>query len=156
MHSLTWVRGKPCSWNDCFTSKWHLGSFFFFFDNLYYYLKGFSLFGFFIFQLKNAPTPLCLSRDKIKGHSGKNATVTPTKTLPKKQDYSPIIFQITSYTYKLDSFLKKKKTYKLDSQNKNTGFFFAGKKKPHHTRVAHVMRLVIIYFSLYLRVNTGV
>ena len=33
---------------------------------------------------KNAPTPLCLSRDKTKGHSGKNATLTPTKILPKK------------------------------------------------------------------------
>ena len=53
-----------------------------------------------------------------------NAIITPTKTLPKKYDYSPIIFQITLSTYKLDSFLKKKKTYKLDSQNKNTGFYF--------------------------------
>ena len=107
--------------------------------------KGLPLFGFLIFQFKNTPTPLCLSRDKIKGHSGKNAIVTPTKTLPKKQDYSPIIFQITLSTYKLDSFFKKKKkTYKLDSQNKNTGFFFAGKKKPHHTRVERVMRLVFI------------
>ena len=41
------------------------------------------MFGFLIFLFKNAPTSLCLSRDKIKGHSGKNATVTPTKTLPK-------------------------------------------------------------------------
>ena len=32
------------------------------------------------------------NRDKIKGHSGKNATLTPTKILPKKYDYSPIIF----------------------------------------------------------------
>ena len=79
---------------------------------------------------------------QIKGHSGKNATVTPTKILPKEQDYSPIIFQITLSTYKLDSFFKKKKnTYKLDSQNKNI-FFFVKEKKPHHTRVARVMRLV--------------
>ena len=99
--------------------------------------KGLPLFGFLIFQFKNAPTPLCLSRDKFKGHSGKNATVTPTKTLPKKQDYSPIIFQITLFTYKLDSFFKKKKkTYKLYSQNKNTGFFFAGKKKSLTTRAS--------------------
>ena len=55
-------------------------------------------------------TSLCLSRDKTKGHSGKNATLTPTKTLPKKYDYSPVIFQITLSTYKLDSFFKKKKT----------------------------------------------
>ena len=57
----------------------------------------------FFFQFKNAHTPLCLSRDKTKGHSGKNATLTPTKTLPKKQDYSLVIFQITLSTYKLDS-----------------------------------------------------
>ena len=55
-------------------------------------------------------TSLCLSRDKTKGHSGKNATLTPTKTLPKKYDYSPVIFQITLSTYKLHSFFKKKKT----------------------------------------------
>ena len=29
--------------------------------------------------------------------------LTPTKTLPKKYDYSPVIFQITLSTYKLDS-----------------------------------------------------
>ena len=29
---------------------------------------------------------------KTKGHFGKNTTLTPTKTLPKKYDYSPIIF----------------------------------------------------------------
>ena len=40
-----------------------------------------------------------------------------------KWDGGSIIFQITSSTYKLDSF--KKNTYKLYSQNKNTGFFFA-------------------------------
>ena len=65
--------------------------------------KGFLLLGFHIFQFKNAPTPLCLSRDKIKGHSGKNTTLTLTKTLPKKQDYFPVIFQITLSTYKLNS-----------------------------------------------------
>ena len=69
--------------------------------------KGLPLFGFLIFQFKNAPTPLCVSRDKTKGYSGKNTTLTPTKTLPKKQDYSPVIFQITLSTYKLDSFFKK-------------------------------------------------
>ena len=100
------------------------------------------------FQFKNALTPLCLSRDKTKGHSGKNVTLTPTKILPKKQDYSPVIFQIALSTYKLDSFFKKKKTYKLDSQNKNT--FFLLKKKSHHTRVAHVMRLILFKeFSLF-------
>ena len=75
--------------------------------------KGLPLFGFLIFLFKNVPTPLCLSRHKIKRHSGKNVTVTPTKSLPKKQDYSPIIFQITLSTYKLDSFFKNKKTDEL-------------------------------------------
>ena len=46
--------------------------------------KGLPLFEFLIFQFKNAPTPLCLSRDKTKGHFGKNATLTPIKTLSKK------------------------------------------------------------------------
>ena len=57
--------------------------------------KGLPLFGILIFLLKNALTSLCLSRDKIKGQSsknttltkgqsGKNTTLTPTKTLPKK------------------------------------------------------------------------
>ena len=48
--------------------------------------KELPLFGFLIFQFINAPTSLYLSRDKTKGQSGKNATLTPTKTLPKKQD----------------------------------------------------------------------
>ena len=42
------------------------------------------MFGFLIFLFKNAPTSLCLSRDKTKGYFGKNATLTPAKTLPKK------------------------------------------------------------------------
>ena len=67
---------------------------------LYYYLRGFSCLDSSFFQFKNVPTPLCLSRDKIKGQSGKNATLTLTKTLPKKQDYSPIIFQIILSIYK--------------------------------------------------------
>ena len=74
--------------------------------------KGLPLFGFLIFQFKNTPTPLYLCRDKTKGYSGKNATLS---------------------TYKLDSFFKKKSTYKLDSQNKNTGFFFFAKKQGHFT-----------------------
>ena len=54
--------------------------------------KGLPLFEFFIFQFKKALTFLCLSRDKIKGQFGKNVTLTPTKTLPKKQDHSHINF----------------------------------------------------------------
>ena len=46
--------------------------------------------------------PLCLSRDKTKGQSSKNTTLTSTKTLPKKYDNSPVNFQITLSTYKLD------------------------------------------------------
>ena len=59
-----------------------------------------------------------------------------------------MIFQIALSIYKLD-LLKKKNTYKLDSQNKNTLFFLAKKKKKsHHTRVARVMRLVYIYTTI--------
>ena len=52
---------------------------------LYYYLRGFFCLRFsFFFLFKNAPTHLCLSKDKIKGQFGKNTTLTPTKTLSKK------------------------------------------------------------------------
>ena len=116
--------------------------------------KGFLLFGFLIFQFKNAPTLLCLSRDKTKGHSGKNATLTPTKTLPKKQDYSPVIFQIALSMYKLDSFFKKKKKTLINQILKiKTLFFLQKKKKPHHTRVACVMRLVITNKCVYIKVK---
>ena len=117
--------------------------------------KGLPLFGFLIFQFKNAPTPLCLSKNKIKGHFGKNATVTPTKTLPKKQDYSPIIFQITLFTYKLDSFKKKKTLINQILKIKTQGFFFAEKKKLHHTRVARVMRLVFVMKVMSKLLQTG-
>ena len=47
--------------------------------------KGLPLFGILIFLVKKCPyTPLCLSKDKTKGYSVKNATLTPTKTLSKK------------------------------------------------------------------------
>ena len=52
--------------------------------SLYYYLKGFSYLGSSFFLFKNALTPLCLNRNKSKGQSSKNTTLTPTKTLPKK------------------------------------------------------------------------
>ena len=79
---------------------------------LYYYLsisillsillfKGLFLFGFLIFQFENTPTPLYLCRDKIKGQFGKNATLTSTKTLPKKQDKFPVNFQIFLSIHKL-------------------------------------------------------
>ena len=44
-----------------------------------------------------------LCKDKTKREFGKNTTLTPTKTLPKKQNHSPIDFQIILFTYKLDS-----------------------------------------------------
>ena len=64
--------------------------------------KGPPLFRFIIFQFKNAPTLLCLSRDKTKGQFNKNETLIPTKTLSKKQDHFPINFQIDLFTYKLN------------------------------------------------------
>ena len=47
-------------------------------------LRGFSCLGSSFFWFKNTPTFLCLSRDKTKGQSDKNTTLTPTKTCPKK------------------------------------------------------------------------
>ena len=113
--------------------------------------KGLPLFGFLIFQFKNVPTFLCLSRDKIKRHSGKNAIVTSTKTLPKKQDYSPIIFQITLSTYKLNSFKKKaliNQILKIKTQN----FFFLLKKKASpqaHSACDEVSVFLFIYLFFW-------
>ena len=45
-------------------------------------------------MFKNALIALCLSRDKTKGQSGKNTTLTPTKILPKKWGHSPVIIII--------------------------------------------------------------
>ena len=56
-----------------------------------------------LFWFKNTPTSLYLSRHKTKGQSGKNATLTPTKILPKKKDHSSVDFQIALSTYKLDT-----------------------------------------------------
>ena len=39
---------------------------------------------------------------QTKEQSGKNTTLTPTKTLPKKQGNSLVDFQITLSTYKLN------------------------------------------------------
>ena len=50
---------------------------------LYYYLRSFSGLDFLFFSSKMF-LHLYLNRDKIKGQSGKNITLTPTKTLPKK------------------------------------------------------------------------
>ena len=53
----------------------------------HYHLKGFSCLGSSFFLFKNAPTLLCLSKNKIKGQFGKNTVLTPIKTLPKKIIY---------------------------------------------------------------------
>ena len=89
---------------------------------LYYYLRSFPYLGSSFFQLKNALTPLSLSRDKTKGQSDKNTTLTLTKTLSKKQGYSHIDFQIVLSIYKL-KFQNKNYIY-----NKNTFSFFATKQ----------------------------
>ena len=56
--------------------------------------KGLLLFGFLIFQFKNAYTLLCLSKDKTKGQSGKNMTLTPIKTMPKNRTTLLLIFKL--------------------------------------------------------------
>ena len=71
-------------------------------------------------SFKKVFTLLCLSRDKIKGQSGKNATLTPTKTLPK------INFQIALSTYKLNC-QNKNYIYKIKTQS----FFFLKKASSH-------------------------
>ena len=90
---------------------------------LYCYSSGFRYLDSSFFQFKNTPTPLYLSRDKTKRHSGKNTTLTPTKILPKKQNYFPVIFQITLSTYKLYS-LKKKILINWILKIKTYDFFF--------------------------------
>ena len=70
--------------------------------HLYNYLKCFSYFKFSFFFFSKIPLHFyILCRDKIKGQSSKNITLTLTKTLPKK--YGQIVLS----------------TYKLDFQNKN-------------------------------------
>ena len=46
--------------------------------------------------------PYVYIKTKTKRQSSKNTTLTLTKTLPKKYGHSPIDFQITLSTYKLD------------------------------------------------------
>ena len=87
--------------------------------------KGLPLFGILIFLIKNTPTPLCLCRNKTKGQFGKNTTLTPTKTLPKKQGHFPVNFQIILSTYKLD-FQNKNYIYKIKTE---VFFFFWAKIK---------------------------
>ena len=49
---------------------------------------------------------------QTKEQSGKNAILTLTKILPKKQNHSSINFQIDLFTYKLD-FQNKNYIYKI-------------------------------------------
>ena len=74
-------------------------------------------------MFKNTPTTLCLNKDKTKEQASKNTTLTLTKTLPKKYGNSTVDFQITLFTYKLNS-QNKNYIYKI-----KTGFFFFKKKK---------------------------
>ena len=62
--------------------------------HLYYYLRNFSCLESSFIWFKNAPTPLCLSRDKTKGQFGKNTILTPTKKLPKKYATLLLIFKL--------------------------------------------------------------
>ena len=103
---------------------------------------------------KNAPIPLWLNRDKTKDQSSKNTTLTPTKTLPKKLDQSPINFQIALPTYKLN-FQNKNYIYKIKKQvffyYKKSLIGFSKKKKkrrrrrrkkPHPTCEGRIMGIV--------------
>ena len=56
------------------------------------------------------------------GQFGKNATLTPIKILPKKQNHFPVNFQIDLSIYKLDS-QNKNYIYKIKTLN-----FFSKKK----------------------------
>ena len=55
---------------------------------------------------------LCLSRNKTTRQSNKNVTLTPTKTLSKKEGNFSINFQIILFIYKLD-FQNKNYIYKI-------------------------------------------
>ena len=95
---------------------------------------------FLFFWFKNAHTPLSLSRDKTKGQSSKNITLTPTKILPKKYDHSSVEFQIALFTYKLDS-QNKNKNYIYIIKIQFLLFFIFATKKPHCMRGVCVRRL---------------
>ena len=64
---------------------------------------------------------------QTKEQSGKNTTLTPSKTLPKKQGNSFIDFQITLSTYKLDS-QNKNYMYKIKTQVLFFFFFWLQKR----------------------------
>ena len=95
--------------------------------------KGLPLLGILIFWLKNAHTLLCLSRDRIKGQSGKNTTLSPTKIFPKKYGHFLVEFQIVL------------STYKLDSQNKNYIYIYIYNTK-HRV-------FIFIYFLFFYKIS---
>ena len=105
---------------------------------LFYNLRGFTCLDSLFFQFKNVSTLLYLSRNKTKRQFDKNTTLTPTKTLSKKQNHSTINFEVFLFTNKLD-FQNKNYIYKIKTK---FCFFFLKKKNPHHMRETRVMRLV--------------
>ena len=94
-----------------------------------------------------------LCKDKTKREFGKNTTLTPTKTLPKKQDHSPIDFQIILPTYKLDS---QNKNYIYNfKKKKHKFFFFCYKIRPQKKKASSHLQSVYdeASFSHFSRVK---
>ena len=56
-------------------------------------------------MLQKYPYTLLLSTCKIGGQSGKNTSLTPTKTLPTRQDHSLVGFQIALSTFRFCVFI---------------------------------------------------
>ena len=96
-------------------------------------LRGFSCWESSFFGLKNASTPLSLSRDKAKGQCGKYTTLTLTKIFPKKYGHFLVEFQIVL------------STYKLDSQNKNYIYIYIYNTK-HRV-------FIFIYFLFFYKIS---
>ena len=71
---------------------------------LYYYLRGCPCLDW-IFFVQNTPISLSLSRDKTKGQQSKNTSLTYTKILPTKYDYSSTNPLIQKQTSRLNFFL---------------------------------------------------
>ena len=70
--------------------------------SLYYYLRDFLYFNRITFFVQNTIISLSLSRDITKGQQSKNTSLTPTKTLPTKYDYSPTNPLIQKQTSRLN------------------------------------------------------
>ena len=75
---------------------------------LYYYLRGFPYLDQKIFfWVQNTHISLSLSKDRTKEQQNKNTSLTSTKTLPTKNDYSPTNPLIQKQTSHLNSSKKK-------------------------------------------------